>query len=144
MVHAPYRDFNQAIVDVGEGRIDAVAAGVTPLLSQARAGKIKLLAFINRERAPVAPDVPTVAEAGYPDLTFSAVIGFFGWRDMAAELRERIAADVREVAADSAIRERLATTGAVARGSTPFEFAAAIEEQRSRVAAIARSLKPTQ
>jgi tripartite-type tricarboxylate transporter receptor subunit TctC len=144
MVQASYRDFNQAIVDLGEGRIDAVAAGVTPLLSQARAGKVKLLAFINRERASVAPEVPTVAEAGFADLTFSAVTGFFGWRDMPFELRERIAADVRAIAADPAIQERLTKMGATAHGSTPAEFAAAIEQQRSKVAAIARSLKPTQ
>jgi tripartite-type tricarboxylate transporter receptor subunit TctC len=72
------------------------------------------------------------------------VTGFFGWRDMPSELRERIAADVREIAADAAIAERLTKMGTVARGSTPSEFAAAVEEQRARVAAIARSLKPAQ
>jgi tripartite-type tricarboxylate transporter receptor subunit TctC len=146
MVQASYRDFNQALVDLGEGRIDAVAAGVTPLLAQARAGKIKLLAFINRERSPVAPEVPTVAEAGYGDLTFSAVTGFFGWRDMPAEIREGIALEVRAIAADPAVQERLAKIGSAARGSTPAEFAAAIEEQRAKVAVIARSIgtKPKQ
>lgn len=104
MVQASYRDFNQAIVDLGEGRIDAVAAGVPPLLSLARAGKINLLAFINRQRAPVAPDVPTVAEVGYSELTFSAVTGFFGWRDMPVKLRERISADVRDIAAIQPLR----------------------------------------
>ncbi len=146
MVQASYRDFNQAIVDLAEGRIDAVAAGVAPLLPQVRAGKIKLLAFLNRERTPVAPEVPTVAEAGYPDLTFSAVTGFFGGRNMPGALRERIAADVRQIAADPAIRERLANMGAAVRGSSPAEFAAAIEEQRVKVAAIAKAIgtKPTQ
>jgi tripartite-type tricarboxylate transporter receptor subunit TctC len=146
MAQAPYRDFNAAIVDLGEGRIDALATSVAPLLPQARAGKIKLLAVINRERSPTTPDVPTVAEAGYPQLTFSPVTGFFGGRDMPADLRERIAADVRAVAADPAIKERLAKMGSVALGSTPAEFAAAIEDQRAKVAAIATSIgaKPGQ
>jgi tripartite-type tricarboxylate transporter receptor subunit TctC len=146
MVQAAYRDFNPAIADLGEGRIDALASGVAPLLPQARAGKIKLLAFINRNRSPAATEVPTVAEAGYPQLTFSAVTGFFGWRDMPTELRERIAADVRAVSAEPAIKERLAKMGAVALGSTPAEFAAAIDEQRAKVAAIAKSIggKPGQ
>jgi tripartite-type tricarboxylate transporter receptor subunit TctC len=108
MVQASYRDFSPAFVDLGEGRIDALASGVAPLLAQARAGKIRLLAVINRERAPAAPDVPTAAEAGYPQLTFSAVTGFFGGPDMPAELRERIAADVRSVVADAAVKGRLA------------------------------------
>ncbi len=140
MVEASYRDFNPAIVDLGEGRIDLLASGVAPLLPQARAGKIKLIAFINRERSPAAPEVPTVAEAGYPQLTFSAVTGFFGWRDMPDALRERIAADIRAVTAESAIKERLAKVGAIAQSGTPAEFAAAIEEQRAKVAAIAKAM----
>jgi tripartite-type tricarboxylate transporter receptor subunit TctC len=140
MVHVPYRDFNQALVDLAEGRTDAAASGVTPLLAQAHTGKIKLLAFVNPERAPVAPEVQTVAEAGYPNLTFSAVTGFFGWRDMPTELRERISADIRAIAADPAIQDRLAGMGSVARGSTPAEFAAIIEQQRVKVAAIAKLL----
>jgi tripartite-type tricarboxylate transporter receptor subunit TctC len=143
MAQASYRDFNPAIVDLSEGRIDALASGVAPLLPQVRAGKIKLLALINRERSPAAPDVPTVAEAGYPQLTLNAVTGFFGRREMPAALREHIAADVRSVAADPAIKERLSKMGSVALGSTPAEFAAAIDEQRAKVAAIGKSLGPT-
>jgi tripartite-type tricarboxylate transporter receptor subunit TctC len=146
MVQASYRDFNQALADLGEGRIDVVAAGVTPLLSQVQTGKIKLVAFINPGRAPVAPEVPTVTEAGYPQLTFSAVTGFFGWRDMPTELRERIAADIRAIAAEPAIQARLTSMGSAARGSTPLEFDQAIEEQRAKVAAIAKAVasKPKQ
>ena len=140
MVQASYRDFNQALVDLGEGRIDAVAAGVHPLLSQARAGRIKLLAFINRQRPPVAPDVPTAAEAGYPDLPVSGATGFFGWRHMSGELRERIAADVREIAGDPAVEQRLAKIGSIVRGSTPSEFAAAIEEERATIAVVAKMI----
>ena len=140
MVQASYRDFNQALVDLGEGRIEAVAAGVAPLLPHARANRIKLLAFINRERAPVAPDIPTVAEAGYADLPVSGATGFFGWRAIPGELRERIAADVREIAGDPIIGQRLVKIGSVVRGSTPAEFAAAIEDQRASIAAVAKMI----
>src|SRR5258705_60423 len=111
MVQASYRDFNPAIVDLGEGRIDALASGVAPLLAQARAGKIRLLAFINRERSPAVPDVPTAAEAGYPQITFSAITGLFRSREMPDALRERIAADVRAITAEPAIKERLPKKG---------------------------------
>lgn len=144
MVQASYRDFNQALVDLAESRIDAVSTGVTPLLPHLQTGMVRLLAFLNRDRASIAPDIPTVAEAGFPNLTFSAVTGFFGWRDMPTMLRERIAADVREIATDQAVRERLAKVGATASGSTPAEFASSIEAQRAQVAAIARSLKTAQ
>jgi tripartite-type tricarboxylate transporter receptor subunit TctC len=140
MVQVSYRDFSPALVDLGEGRIDAVAAGVAPLLPHARAGKIRLLAFINRERAPLMPEVPTIAEAGYPDLTFRAVTGFFGGRDMPAGLRERVAADIRKVASDSAIEARLVKLGATLDVGTPADFAAAIEAQRIQVATIAKAV----
>ncbi|HEY7297904.1 MAG TPA: tripartite tricarboxylate transporter substrate binding protein [Xanthobacteraceae bacterium] len=140
MVQVPYRDFSQAVGDLGEGRIDAAAAGVTPFLSSTQAGKVRLLAFINRQRAPFAPSVPTIAEAGYPDLTFDAVTGFFGWRDMPPDLRERLAADVREVASDPAVRERLLRLGSVPRSGTPAEFVAAVQDQRDKIAAIARAI----
>jgi len=145
MVHVPYRDFNQALVDLAEGRIDAVATGLAPLRSHVQAGKIKLLAFINRGRAPFAPEVPTVAEAGYADLTFDAVTGFFGGRDMPGELRERIAADIRAIAAEPAVKDRVAKLGSVVSTGTPADFAAAIEKQRAQVAAIHRTIaKPAQ
>jgi tripartite-type tricarboxylate transporter receptor subunit TctC len=138
MVRASYRDFNQALVDLGEGRIQAVAAGLAALLPHARSGRIKLLALINRERAHVVPEVPTVAEAGHADLPVSGATGFFGWRDMPDELREHIAADVGEIARDPAVAQRLEQIGSVVRSSTPAEFAAAIAEQRASMAAIAR------
>jgi tripartite-type tricarboxylate transporter receptor subunit TctC len=146
MVYVPYRDFNPALSDLGEGRIEVASTSLNQLLPHSQAGRASLLAVLNRTRSPLAPSVPTAAEAGYPDLSFDAVTGFFGWRDMPSELRDRIAADVRVVAENPAASERLPPLGIVARGSTPSEFAAAIEEQRAKVAAIAIAIgaKPTQ
>ena len=139
MVQAPYRDFSQALADLGEGRIQVVAAGVSPLLGPAQAGKIKLLAFVNKQRASIAPDVPTAAEAGYSGLTFSAVTGFFGWRDMPAQIQNKIAADVQVIASHSEVRERLEKMGIVAKGSTPTEFVADIETLRNQAGEISRA-----
>ena len=144
MVQVAYRDFNSALPDVGEGRIQAVATGLFLLLPQVQAGKIRFLMLNSRQRSPQAPEVPTASEAGYPELTFDSVAGFYGWRDMPADLKERIAADIRAVAADPAIAARLASSGSALRVGTPAEFAAAIEKQRTQIAAIARIMKPTQ
>jgi tripartite-type tricarboxylate transporter receptor subunit TctC len=84
------------------------------------------------------------AEAGYPDLTFEGAVGLYGARDMPTDLRERIAADIRVVATDPAVGARVANLGSALRAGTPAEFAAAIEEQRAKIAAIARGMKPTQ
>jgi tripartite-type tricarboxylate transporter receptor subunit TctC len=140
MVYVPYRDFNPALSDLGEGRMDVVSTALTQLIPHAQAGRAKFLTLLNRTRTPLAPDVPTAAEVGYPDLAFDGVTGLFGGKDMPSRLRERIAADVRAVVDNPAVRDRLPPLGIVARPSTPAEFTAAIEEQRKKIAAIATAI----
>lgn len=145
MVEVSYRDFTPALQDLGEGRISVVSTSLQNALVVARAGKAKLLVIAGGERAPLAPEVPTATEAGYPDLAGDSIQGFFGWRDMPDELRERIAADVRAIAADPAIAARLAPFAQVVRSGTPAEFTALLDKQRTKVAAIAKAIgmKPT-
>ena len=94
MVEISYRDFRPALQDAGEGRIQAVATGVGAMLPLAAAGKLKLLLVYNPQRSPQAPDIPTATESGYPEVTLSGLTGFYGWRDMSADLKEQIATDV--------------------------------------------------
>jgi tripartite-type tricarboxylate transporter receptor subunit TctC len=138
MVQVSYREQNLALQDLAEGRVQVLGTTLTALLPFARAGKIRLLAVTNKRRAPIAPEVPTVTEAGYHELEFEGLVGFFGWRDMPTALRDRISSDVRAVAADPILVERFAKAGQVARGSTSAEFAGAIEEQRAKIEAIVR------
>jgi tripartite-type tricarboxylate transporter receptor subunit TctC len=140
MIYVPYRDFNPALSDLGEGRIEVVSTALTQLLPHAQAGRATFLAVLNRTRTPLAPDVPTAAEVGYPNLAFDGVTGLFGGKEMPSGLRERIASDVRAVVENPAVRDRLPPLGIAARPSTPTEFAAAIEEQRKKIAAIATAI----
>ena len=135
-----YRQQNLAIQDLAEGRIQVFASTLTALMPLAEAGRIRLLTVTNKMRAPIAPEIPTAIEAGHPELEFDGLTGFFGWRDMPVALRDRIALDVRAVAADADVAERLAKTGQIAHAATPEEFARAIDEQRARMADIARLL----
>lgn len=144
MVQVSYRDFRPALQDLSEGRIQAVGTGISVLLPQAQAGKVKLLMVHNRRRAPQTPEVPTATESGYPDLTLEGLTGLFGWRDMPSPLRERIAADIRAIAADPKIAERVTAIGSALHVGTPAEFATALDEQRVRIAEIARTMKPPQ
>jgi tripartite-type tricarboxylate transporter receptor subunit TctC len=145
MTQVPYRDQNLGIQDLAEGRIQLFATAMTALLPLERAGKIRIVAVTNKERSPLWPAIPTVGASGYADLAFEGLIGVFAPRGTPADRREHIAADIREISADEAVAKRLAATGQIARGSTPAEFAAAIEEQRSRISAIVRLIgKPPQ
>jgi len=144
MTKVSYRDFTPAFQDVSEGRISVAATGLVTLLPLARAGKVRLLLVNNRTRSPAAPEIPTASEAGYPELAVDGFQGFFGWRDMPAELRQQIAVDVRAAAADPALGARLSSIGQAVRAGTTDDFVAMIEEQRAKIAAIARAigLKP--
>ena len=147
MTKVPYRNPVEAANDLAEGRVQMYMAALAIVRPQLQSGKIKLLALTNSVRAPAAPDVPTVKEADYGELTFDGLVGLFGPSEMAGELRERIAADIRAVvAADPVIGQRLAATGQILNIGGPAEFARAIDEQRDRIAAIAGELgiKPMQ
>jgi tripartite-type tricarboxylate transporter receptor subunit TctC len=140
VARVPYRDINQGVADLAEGRLQAVMVSLSMVLPQVQAGKVKLLAVTSRERVPIAPGIPTVDEAGFPLLGLEGLIGLYGPKSMPAELRERIAADIKEVSGDATIAARLAATGQVLNPRTPGEYAAAVADQRAQVAGIARAL----
>lgn len=139
MVRVGYRDFTPAYQDLHQARLHVVVAGVPNLLPHRDAGTARLLMVSSRQRAPQAPDVPTAAEAGFPDLTFDGTVGVYGRRGMPAPLIARIAADVRTITEDPTFRDQLLAIGTAPRAGTPEEFSALIEEQRARIAAIHRS-----
>ena len=147
MTKVPYRNPVEAANDLAEGRVHMYMSALAIVRPQLQAGKVKLLAVTNTVRAPAAPDVPTVKEAGYGELTFDGLVGLFGPTGTPNELRERIAADIRAVVAtDPVIGERLTATGQILNIGGPAEFGQATQEQRDKVAAIAKDLgvKPTQ
>ncbi len=136
----PYKDGVQALNDLAEGRIQIYGAAYAIMRPQVEAGKVKVLALMNKERAPALPNVPTAAEAGYPSLTLDGLVGLFGPRKISPELRDRISADFIEAAADKSIGSKLTATGQVVRPGKAAEFAAEIEEQRNRVTAAAKAI----
>jgi tripartite-type tricarboxylate transporter receptor subunit TctC len=146
MARIPYRDILQAPNDLAEGRIQVLMTSLAVVLPFTQTGRVRVLAVNSRTRAPVMLQVPTAIEAGYPALTLEGMNGLFGPRGMPDELRQRIAADVLATAADPVIPERLASIGQIMQLAGPAEFAAAIDEQRATLAAIAKSLalKPAQ
>jgi tripartite-type tricarboxylate transporter receptor subunit TctC len=133
-----YREQNLAMQDLGAGRLDFLMSVIGAVLPLVQDGKARFLAVTNSRRSPIVPDVPTVTEAGYPELAFEGFQGFFGARGMPPELRDRIAADVGAVAADPVLVARLDALAQLARATTPTAFAGMIEDQRAKIADIVR------
>jgi tripartite-type tricarboxylate transporter receptor subunit TctC len=144
MTFVPYRTVAPALADLAEGRIQLAVLPLAAVLGQARAGKVKLLAVTNAVRSPAAPDAPTVAEAGFPDFTFGGLLGLYGPKHMTSELRERIASQVQALLREPDVKQRLTNLGLAVRGTSAAEFAAILDEQRAKWAAIAREhdIKP--
>src|SRR5262245_63591972 len=111
MPRVPYRNPQDSSNDVATGRIQVTEASLATLRPQLQAGKIKMLASTNSIRPPSNPEVPTVSEAGFAELTLDGLVGFFGPHGMPAALREHIAADVRAVVQEPDFGEKLSEIG---------------------------------
>lgn len=140
MSRVPYRDPVSALNDLSEERIDVALAALALALPRVRTGKVKLLAVVNPHRSLIAPELPTVAEAGYPSLGYDPILGLFGVTLTTPEVRQKIAIDLKTVAADPILQQRLLPTGQVVGFVPPADFAASIETERAKVAAIAKML----
>jgi tripartite-type tricarboxylate transporter receptor subunit TctC len=135
----PYRNPVDAANDLAEGRVQVYEAALAIVRPQLESGKIKLLAVTNTVHAPTQPNLPTVAEAGYPALTIDGLVGLFGPTGMPLELRQRITADIRTIV-DPTIEDRLTITGQLANIGGPEEFGKSIDEQRAKIADFAKQL----
>ena len=111
-----------------------------------QAGKVKVIALTNRQHAKALNDIPTAAEAGFKSLEFDGLVGLLGPREVSPAVRDRIAADIRQVVSDPEVESKLAATGQVVNPGTPAEFTEALEDQLKTVRQIGETLgiKPAQ
>jgi tripartite-type tricarboxylate transporter receptor subunit TctC len=141
MARITYKDAVSAQNDLVEGRIQLYSAAYAIVRGHAQGGRIRLLAVQNRTRAP-GLDLPTAAEAGFPQLTLDGLVGLMAARSsgISDAVRDRIAADVKTHLSDPALNERMTATGQIVNPGTPAEFAAAIDEQSGNLAAWSKAL----
>ena len=140
MAKVPYKDPVTAINDLSENRIQAFVGAYAIMRPRVQAGKVKVIALTNAQHAKELNDIPTAREAGFPSLELDGLVGLLGPKDMPLALREKIAADIKQVLSDPDINAKLAATGQVVNPGTPKEFEAALNEQSGKVADIGRIL----
>ena len=141
MARVTYKDAVSAQNDLVEGRIQLYSAAYAIVRGHVQSGRMRLLAVQNRTRAP-GLDVPTAAEAGFPELTLDGLVGLMAARSsgMSDAVRDRIAADVKTHLSDPALNERMTATGQIVNPGSPAEFAAAIDEQSKNLAAWSKAI----
>ncbi|KWU22019.1 Bug family tripartite tricarboxylate transporter substrate binding protein [Achromobacter xylosoxidans] len=132
VVHVPYKGTGAQVTDLLAGNIDAAAAGIPGLLPHAQAGKIKIVAVGSAQRLPILPDVPTVAEQGYPGFESSQWFGLLAPAGTPQEAIARLQAAAQRALRTDAVRQRLAHDAAEPSGAGPAEFAAFIDAEERR------------
>jgi len=126
MVHVPYKGNAPAMSDVVAGHVPAIFTNLSDALPQVAAGNIRLLGVSSAQRAPQIPDVPTVAESGYPTFKTQTWNGLMAPAATDPAIIARVASEVARAAQDPAFIERLNRLGVDPLGNSPAEFAAAI------------------
>ena len=140
MAYVPYRDAASALNDLGEGRIHAYVTSYGTVMPLIEAGKIRVLAILGRERVGIAPQVPTVIEAGYGQMSVVGFSGLFGSKDMPQTLRDRIAGDIAAITKDQDVQALMQKNVQIARGSTAAEFQKILDDQRVMVGEMLRTM----
>lgn len=132
IVHVPYKGIAPVMQDMLNGSVDAtlaVASAAVPYLASKR---VKVLAIAAPKRAVILPDVPTAAEAGYPEATLNTYYGFVAPKGTPPDIVTKIQESVRQVLADKAFLDKSILPYAyVPIGDTPRQFAAQLKEDRT-------------
>lgn len=131
LIHAPYRGGADAARDIGAGAIDSVIITTNSIRPPLAAGRVRILAVTSLKRVAIFPDVPTVAESGFPGYDMIDWNGLFAATGTPVELIARMQAVSAEAIKDAKVKERLDAAGAVLSPNTPAEFKAWLEEQRT-------------
>ena len=137
-IHVSYRGA-VALNDLLAGRVDFMFATIPSVVEQIRAGRLRALAVTSTARSRALPEVPTMVELGFPDFDASSWFGIVAPPRTPRDVVERIAEDARAVLRDPAIERAMVEGGADPIGSGPEEFAAFIDREVTRWAAIVRA-----
>jgi tripartite-type tricarboxylate transporter receptor subunit TctC len=132
VVGVPYKSGGESVTAVLAAQVDATIEGITILLPHIRAGKLRALAVTSRERTPLAPELPTMIEAGVPDYEMIGWNGFFFPKGIAPEIVARLQAELAKVLAKPEVKQQLATLGAEGVGDSPQSFAAFFGNETTR------------
>ncbi len=145
LVHVPYKGAGPALNDVAGGQVDFYFPGYPGAVPLVQGGRIKMLAVSTAKRSPLAPDMPTVAEAtGLANFDFTLWAGFFGPRALPMDIATRLNGAINKVILEPDIKSRLQQTGAAVSALSIDQFTAFVRADIERYQTIIKdgNLKP--
>jgi tripartite-type tricarboxylate transporter receptor subunit TctC len=127
--HVPYKGSGQAVIDVVGGQIQLMFSGMSSVMPHIKAGRLRPLAVTGAKRSPAAPDVPTIAESGFPGFAATAWYGVLAPAQTPKPIVKRLHDEILHALAQPDVKQRLESVGFEIEGSTPDEFAAYIKNE---------------
>lgn len=134
LLHVPFKGSAPAVSAVLGGNVDVAVDTLTILAPQIQAGKLKGLAIASAQRSPLLPNVPTVAELGYPGFEVTSWFGLSAPAATPPAVLQRLNAEIARAAASPQVQEKLAAQGLVAWPSTPEAFAEQVRSDSAKYA----------
>ena len=129
MLHVPYKGDAPTTLDLIAGRVQVLIATPGSALPQVKEGRLRVLAALLPNRSPLVPEAPTAAEAGLRGMTISPWAGLFGPAGMPKDVVERIAREMKVVAAKPEVKAALDKIAFEVQASTPEDMAAILLQQ---------------
>jgi len=129
MTHVPYKGGGQAVIDVLAGQIPMVIIGMTAATPHVRSGRLRAVATTGAKRSFAFPDVPTVAEQGFPGFAADAWYGLLTTAGTSRPIVDKLYGEVVRIMKLPESKERMANVGFEIVASTPAEFAQLIREE---------------
>ena len=144
VLHVPYRGTGPQLTDLIAGRLDAASVGAPAILAHIKSGKLRCIATGTQERLPQLPDVPTVAESGYPGFEMTQWYGLNAPANMPSDAVAKLAEACAKAMKNPLATERLRGDTAQPVGDTPAQYGAFIktEQARWKVVAARAKIKP--
>jgi tripartite-type tricarboxylate transporter receptor subunit TctC len=139
LVHVPYKGFPPAVTDLLSGNIHTMFAIVPGVLPHVKAGKMTALAVTALERSGLAPEVPSVAELGLPQLESLAWIGLAAPAGLAADVVDRITSETARGMRRPEVRELLGRQGFDVVAGSPAEFSKWIQAESAKWTRVIRA-----
>ena len=139
--HVPYRGGTPALQDLLGGAIAFVFGTVSSSLQLAREGRIRALGVTTTERIASLPEVPTIAEQGFPGYELNEWNGLYAPAGLPDAVTQRLHQAALHALADATVRQRLDTLGALPVGSAPADFARYVAAQRETMARLVREAR---
>ena len=130
--HIPYKGGAPAINDVIAGHLQAVAVNALEVLPHVKSGKLRVLAVLSPARSTIFPDVPMIAESGFPGFEASVWYGVVGPAGLPQAVVARVHAEVQKALAAPELRERLASAGGEVLPGPVERFASLLASERAR------------